>query len=255
MKMNKQNDKYNVLRELAMAGSRGEDLAGASEIALCQASELVGLTAGALYLWDNEGKVQVTVTHAATESGNKRLKSLEDELFSNLRSEKDLVSAYMSFGGSTPCHSFTLPLRHNERIFGAVIGLQEGERTIISEDLFLEALSALLALNYAASGVSESTSDSKEILQKEKLAGIVETAVTVNHEINSPLTAILGNIQLLLRNQDNLNEEVVTKLKTIEISAERIREVTHRLLRVTTPRSVEYTEGIKMLDISDEEES
>lgn len=253
--MDKQSDKYDILRQLVVAGSRGEGLSGASETALRQASELVGLTAGALYLWDREGNVEITVTHASTESGKDRLKSLEDELFSSLRREKHLVSAYMSFGGSNPCHSFTLPLRHGERIFGAVIGLQEGERTIVSEDLFLEALSSLLALNYAAVGVSESIPGSKEDLEKEKLAGIVETAVTVNHEINSPLTAILGNIQLLLRNPDNLNEEVAAKLKTIEISAERIREVTHRLLRVTSPRSVEYADGIKMLDISDEEES
>ncbi len=252
--MEKSNNRFQILRQLAVAASGGEDLTQSSERALKQASELVGLTAAALFLWDEDFKPIVTVSHAASEADRERLVSLEQGLFGDLRQNQNLVSAYMSFGGEKPYHSFTLPLKHGSKIFGAVIGLQESERTIISEDDFLEALSALLALNYAAEGMGKGGAPAKEVLDKERLTAIVETAIAVNHEVNNPLTAILGNVQLLLLKRNDLDEELAAKLKTIEVSALKIKEVTQRLMHITSPRSVEYTEGTKMLDLSSDEE-
>ena len=248
------NDRFEILKQLALAGSKGEDLTDISERALSQAAGFVDLTAAALFLWDEEFKVTVTVNHAESDASRQRLASLEQELFGNLRKDQNLVSAYMSFGGETPYHSFTLPLRHRTKILGAVIGLQEGERTIISEDDFLEALSALLALNYAAEGIGKEHAPAREVLDKERLSAIIETAVAVNHEVNNPLTAILGNVQLLLLKRDDLDKELAAKLKTIETSALKIKDVTQRLMRITSPRSVEYSEGTKMLDLSSDEE-
>lgn len=248
------NDRFEILKQLALAGSKGEDLTDISERALSQAAGFVDLTAAALFLWDEEFKVTVTVNHAESDAARQRLASLEQELFGNLRKDQNLVSAYMSFSGETPYHSFTLPLRHRTKIFGAVIGLQEGERTIISEDDFLEALSALLALNYAAEGIGKEHAPAREVLDKERLSAIIETAVAVNHGVNNPLTAILGNVQLLLLKRDDLDEELAAKLKTIEASALKIKDVTQRLMRITSPRSVEYSEGTKMLDLSSDEE-
>ena len=92
------------------------------------------------------------------------------------------------------------------------------------------------------------------MINKERTAAVVETAVTVNHEINNPLTAILGNIQLLLLKHDNLDSGLRDKLKVVEESALKIRDVTQKLLRLTTPRSVHYSEGANMLDLSDDNE-
>jgi signal transduction histidine kinase len=79
--------------------------------------------------------------------------------------------------------------------------------------------------------------------------------VTVNHEVNNPLTAILGNIQLILHRKENLDEDTIKKLTIVEESALKIKDVTQRLLRVTSPRSVKYTDGTNMLDLSDEDET
>lgn len=91
--------------------------------------------------------------------------------------------------------------------------------------------------------------DYKLIIKGEKIASILETAVTVNHEVNNPLTAILGNTQLLLLNKDNLPPDMVAKIVAIEKSALRIRQVTQKLMSVVEPITTSYTESLEMLDI------
>jgi len=137
---------------------------------------------------------------------------------------------------------------------GAVIGLQEGEKTIVAEDIFLETLSAMLAIVYMAGQVEKGDYSLKDMVDKERLAAINETAITVNHEVNNPLTAILGNVQLLLLKRDDLDDDLKDKLKVIEQAAMNIKGVTQKLLRLTSPKTKEYTEGTSMLDLSDEEE-
>lgn len=249
---NKKIDRFEVLRTLASAATKDADLTQASQTALAMAAQYVGLNAAALFLWDKNAEVKVTASFADAPLFQQRLAQLEKSLFTQLRKENQLVSAYLSFGGDKPYHSFTLPLLQKSHIFGAVIGLQEGERTIIAEDDFLEALSALLSLTYAAHGQGAEPAVGRDLLDKERLSAIVETAVTVNHEINNPLTAILGNVQLLLLKRDDLDDELKNKLKTIEQSAMKIRDVTQRLMRMTVARSVEYNNGTKMVDISDD---
>ncbi|MFQ5453285.1 MAG: histidine kinase dimerization/phospho-acceptor domain-containing protein, partial [Candidatus Zixiibacteriota bacterium] len=223
-------DRFEILRLLAIAGVSGEDLNQASQDALKGAVQYVGLSAAALYLWDDDYKATVSVYYSANEENIKHLDKLEESLFTQLRKEKQLLSAYLSFGGDNPYHAFTLPLNYGKKIFGAVIGIQEGKKTIIAEDLFIEALSALLALNYAAQGIGGAGLLSEDLLNKERLSAILETAVTVNHEVNNPLTAILGNVQLLLLNRDDLDKELKAKLKIIEESALKIKDVTQRLM-------------------------
>ena len=255
--MNEKNsNRFEILRLLAVAGSQGDQLNEAARAALEMAAHSVGLVAAAIHLWDDDSKGTVSLSYAENEPAQEQLVSLEEGLFDNLRQERQLLSAYMSFGGERPRHSFTLPLRQGNKVFGAVIGLQEGDRTIISEDTFLEALSALLALTYAAQGAAASIPATQDLVDKERLAAIIETAVAVNHEVNNPLTAILGNVQLLLMKSEELDAPLAEKLRTIEASAMKIRDVTQRLMRMTNPKTVEYTNGTKMLDISgDDEES
>jgi signal transduction histidine kinase len=247
--------KFDILRLLAMAGAKGDDLSKAAETALAAAAEYVGLTAAALYVWDEHFNTTLTVTYADADKNKDRIAQLEKELFARLRKEKKLLSAYMSFGGDAPSHSFSLPLLQGDMPFGAVIGLQEGQKTIVAEDVFLEALASVLAVSFAAQGKDHIADIEPGLLDKERLAAIIETAVTVNHEVNNPLTAILGNVQLLLLKRQDLDDDLKEKLRVIEASAMKIKDVTQRLMRLTTPRSVEYSDGTKMVDISDEEEA
>ena len=117
----------------------------------------------------------------------------------------------------------------------------------------LRALSAVLSLSLAADKSGLSAGLSQEILDKARLSAVTDTAVTVNHEVNNPLTAILGNVQLLLSKGDGLSEEAIKKLRIVEECALKIRDVTQRLLKLTQVKSVEYSEGSTMLDIREDE--
>ena len=248
-------NRFDILRQLAVAGYRGEDFRPTAEMALRQAADLVGLKAAALYLWDESKAVNLAVAYADSEQAKDTLGSLEETLFAGLRRERQLLAAYMSFGGNPPLQTFTMPIRHGETVMGAVIGIQEGDKRLVSEDIFLEAISAALSLYLVADKANQVKAVTKEVIAKERLGAVQQTAVTVNHEINNPLTAILGNVQLLLMKRKDLDPELVAKLRTVEEAALKIKDVTQRLLKVTSARSIDYAEGTSMLDISDDNES
>lgn len=252
--LNPTPDRYEVLRQLAIAGARGEAIQPTAEAALRMAAEVVGLKAAALYLWDEKMAITAAVTYGHTDAARETLAAIEKNLYAYLRKEQRLLSAYMTFDGTPPLQSFTHPVRFSSKILGAVVGIQEGERTLVAEDLFIEALSAAMSLCVVATELQQSRSLSEEQVSKERLGAVQETAVTVNHEINNPLTAILGNVQLLLMKRRELDDELAAKLKIIETSALKIRDVTQRLLRIKSVRSVDYAEGTSMLDLSDEDE-
>jgi len=246
-------DKFDVLGRLAVDAAAGVELEQAAESALRLAAQSVDLTAASLYLWDEKGDITLSVDHAASESSGEQLKALEQELFTTLRNRKKLSTAFLSFDTDPPYHSFTQPLRYQGKIFGAVIGLQEGLPRLISESKFIGILAALLALSFAVDKLAGSGSASQEMLSKERAAAVVDVAVTVNHEINNPLTAILGNVQLLLLKHDGMDEDLKEKLKVVEDAALRIRDVTQKLLRLTSPKSVNYSGETSMIDLSDDE--
>ncbi len=250
--MSEDENKYEILRQLAVSGAAGADAVSWAKPALEQASRMVGLSAAAFYLWDKKGDTILNVVYSDSEEGQTQLQDLEDNLFSSLRSERQLEAAYMSFAGDPPRHSFTLPLRFRGKVHGAVIGLQTGKRTIISEEVFLEALSAVVSLNVAAAGLIEKPSG-KQALDAAKIEGIHQTAVTANHEINNALTPILG-IANLLRTAPDVAPDVKEKLEKIESAAERIRSVLQRLMQVKSPDSVLYYDNIRMIPLPPEED-
>ncbi len=247
---NNKDNKFEILSRLAISGTGEGNLDEIAESSLALSSDYVGLSAASFFLWDDKGVVTTSISTAKNEKAGQTLKALEKELFKDLRSKKKLMSAFFSFDTEPQSHSFTLPLKYRGKTLGAVIGLQEGTRTIVSEEKFLETLSALISLNYAMSMSGADAVLSKEAIKKERTAAIVELAVTVNHEINNPLTAILGNIQLLLLKRDDLDSDLKKKLKVVEESAMKIRDVTQKLLNLTHYNSVEYTKGTNMLDLS-----
>ncbi|HHI03096.1 MAG TPA: hypothetical protein ENL22_06210, partial [candidate division Zixibacteria bacterium] len=79
-----------------------------------------------------------------------------------------------------------------------------------------------------------------------------ELSVSINHEINNPLSVIVGNIQCLLFIEKNLNEKVKERLKRVEAEAMKIADINHRLLEIDELVSETYIndgQKIKMINI------
>lgn len=117
---------------------------------------------------------------------------------------KDVL--HHSFGEMFPDHhALSVPLRSQfNQTFGFLTLLQENRHRTDGEtaDLF-----SLIAGHVAVSvenillfqDVSEKIKIEAQLVQSAKMAAIGEMAAGIAHELNSPLTAILGNSQLLLR--------------------------------------------------------
>jgi DNA-binding response OmpR family regulator len=90
-----------------------------------------------------------------------------------------------------------------------------------------------------------------ELARSRWLAGIGETTIAIEHEINNPLSALLGHAELLLMDH-GLSAEQMDSLRIIQEQASRIADVVRRLARLKNPQSVEYLAGSRMLDLGAE---
>jgi signal transduction histidine kinase len=71
---------------------------------------------------------------------------------------------------------------------------------------------------------------------EQKMTDAAALVARVRHEINNPLAALLGQAQLLLR-QEELSEKSRRRAETIEEQAKRIEEIVGQLREVQTPPS------------------
>ncbi len=66
-----------------------------------------------------------------------------------------------------------------------------------------------------------------------RIEEVADLVARVRHEINNPLTGVLGQAQLLLR--EDLNERARKRAQTIEEQAMRLRDVVAQLRQVQRP--------------------
>ncbi|MFH1068808.1 MAG: GAF domain-containing protein [Candidatus Glassbacteria bacterium] len=85
------------------------------------------------------------------------------------------------------------------------------------------------------------------LVEKERLAAVGEVAVTVNHEINNPLTVIIGNAELLLKDLGEADSRMVSKVQNIVTESKRIAEITRALRRLQRPVTEDYLPGGKKM--------
>jgi DNA-binding response OmpR family regulator len=88
-----------------------------------------------------------------------------------------------------------------------------------------------------------------ELARSRWLAGIGETTIAIEHEINNPLSALLGHAELLLMEKEGLSSDQLDQLRIIQEQAARIADVIRRLAKLKNPQSVEYLAGARMLDL------
>ncbi len=105
--------------------------------------------------------------------------------------------------------------------------------------------------------VAEDISAEKQLqierLEKERLTAITESFATINHKLNNPLTPILGNVQLLLNEQDSLTKNHQKRLETIEVNARKISKIVKDFGQISTPVVKRYYGEINTLEFTHED--
>lgn len=98
--------------------------------------------------------------------------------------------------------------------------------------------------------VTEISRLQKKLLESERLAAYTQTVITLNHEINNPLTTVLGNLFLLEKETQKYDDEKISsRLNVIQANCQRIQNVIKKLERIEELKTIPYLGGTKMVDI------
>ncbi len=103
----------------------------------------------------------------------------------------------------------------------------------------------------AVRDVTEQKRLRKMLLEAERLAAICQVGIAVRHEINNPLTTVIGNAELLLERTGEGDAELQKRLEVILNNALRIAQIVKQLEGIRKEKVVEYLEGVKMTDIKE----
>jgi DNA-binding response OmpR family regulator len=90
----------------------------------------------------------------------------------------------------------------------------------------------------------------EELRNAQRLSAIGEATITLQHEINNPLTGLLGTAELMLIEAQE-NGKGVEEIQTIIEQARRIGALVKRLGELRDPKSVSYAGDATMIDLRD----
>ena len=158
------------------------------------------------------------------------------------------VVGVMNFGHHT-AGAFT---RHHLRL----LTIAAGQLSVIMERTIY--FQELAAKNEQLEKTNRELEETRQALvERERLAAVGEVAVTVNHEINNPLTVIIGNAELLLRElQDSDNQSRLTRLENIVSESKRIARITRALQRLEKPATEDYLPGgRRMISLTEDDDT
>jgi GAF domain-containing protein len=93
------------------------------------------------------------------------------------------------------------------------------------------------------------------LVEAERRAAIGEIVITVCHEINNPLTAIMGNTQLIELRAKSIPQEILERVRVIDQCAVTIKDITEKMRRLKKADTIIYAGQEKMIDIRREEAS
>ncbi len=91
-----------------------------------------------------------------------------------------------------------------------------------------------------------------QLIDSEKRAAAIEVAGAAAHELNQPLTSVMGLLEMM-QLRGNLEEETEERLERAYGQLERMAEIVRELSDVTSYRTTPYVQGVDILDLSQED--
>jgi two-component system NtrC family sensor kinase len=146
--------------------------------------------------------------------------------------------------------AFILVITARDKTEDLTAVLDAGADDYMSKPVTPDNLMARLRIAERRIEVNAARRSAEEKLRKAQyLAGIGETSLALQHEINNPLAALLSNTSLIEANMLTA-EETGEALVTIAQMARRIADVVKKLRQLNNPKSVEYLGNARMIDIN-----
>jgi CheY-like chemotaxis protein len=89
----------------------------------------------------------------------------------------------------------------------------------------------------------------EKLIEKEKETVVMEMAGAASHELNQPLTAIMGNLQLAITKLSP-DDPLAEKLNRVLNQVERMVDIVKKIGQITRYRTKKYAENVKIVDIN-----
>ncbi|HJV36628.1 MAG TPA: response regulator [Geomonas sp.] len=124
-----------------------------------------------------------------------------------------------------------------------VKGFEAGADDYIVKPFYPEELVARVSLHLA------SRREKRLAIELERLKLLREMAVAISHEFNNPLTAILWQLHLVLKELGDGNENARAHLSEMKVEFDKIRHIVARLADASRDAKTEYVMGEEMIDV------
>ncbi|HET7319083.1 MAG TPA: PAS domain S-box protein, partial [Nitrospirota bacterium] len=101
----------------------------------------------------------------------------------------------------------------------------------------------------SARDITEQKLMREKLVRAERLGAIGEIVIAVRHEVNNPLTTVIGNIELLIERYGDRDKDLASRLEVVLSNALRIAEIVKQLQAIKRDKVVEYVRGVTMTDL------
>lgn len=137
-------------------------------------------------------------------------------------------------------------------VFELEIVKPDGSRAFVEMSGRKMRRGGVVGYQMAARDVTEQKSLRELLVRAERLAAIGQMGIAVRHEINNPLTTVIGNAELLIERLESADGDVKKRLDAILENSLRIAEIVKRLQGLKQEKTVEYVKGVSMTDLKQE---
>jgi PAS domain S-box-containing protein len=140
-----------------------------------------------------------------------------------------------------------------DRIFEFAVNRPGSRRSILEiSGRRLAVKDRTAGFHFAARDVTEQKELRELLVKAERMAAIGQIGVAVRHEINNPLTTVIGNTELLLDRIGGDEGDLKKRLELVLNNALRISEIVKRMQEIKQDKTVEYLKGVRMTDLTKE---